>query len=104
MKKIEFEDMFFEIIDETVLVITIPEIFKLKDIEDMKISNNLKSIHFKFDETVSNKNNYKHITKIQLNNRIIDFLKSDNKEKKIYIIDINELKKQTKGLFYLYEI
>jgi SepF-like predicted cell division protein (DUF552 family) len=104
MEEIKESEFFIELINDTSLIITIPHIFELTDLEDMKIKDNF--FNFKFNKEISNKNGKNNIAKIQIKNEMAQFLNAYNKNKNnknIFIIDIKELKRQTKGIFYIYE-
>ena len=104
MKILNNDDFYFELIENMTLIITIPRIFTLIDLEDMKINNNI--INFKFNKEICDENKINNIAKIKMKNKLNEFLSNYNNDKSlknIFIIDIKELEKQTKGIFYLYD-
>jgi hypothetical protein len=104
MEEIKESDFFIELIKEQSLVITIPVVFSLSDLEDMKMKGGY--FYFKFNKEKCKSLNLKEVSKITIENDLENFISSYNKNKSnknIYIIDIKELKRQTKGIFYIYE-
>lgn len=95
-------DFLLNLINNEIFIITLPEIFSITDLVDMVISEN--NIKFEFNQKKCTHLKDNKFTLIPSNEIFSKFLinKETIKNSKIFICDIDEIKKREKRIFYIY--
>lgn len=102
MKELKESNFLLNLINNQILIITLPELFILSDLENMNVKNNSINFIFNKEKCINLKSNSYELI---INNKdILNFLENKNsiKNSKIYIVDIEEIKKRNNGVHFLY--
>ena len=95
-------DFLLNLINNEIFIITLPPIFYITDLIDMVIKEN--SIIFEFNKKKCTHLKDNKFTLIPTNEAFSKFLinKDNIKNSKVYICDIEEIKKREKRVFFIY--
>lgn len=95
-------DFLLNLINNEIFIITLPEIFSITDLVDMVINDNNIQFEFNPKKCLNFKDN--KFTLIPSNELISKFLinKESIKNSKVFICDIDEIKKREKRVFFIY--